>query len=39
MEKIIRDFELHSVEGIKECFENGVHPNDAVKMGDHLFMN
>ena len=27
-EKIIGDIEEHSVEGIKECFENGVNPND-----------
>ena len=27
-EKIIDDIELHSVEGIRECFENGVSPND-----------
>ena len=27
-EKIIGDIELHSVEGIRECFENGVSPND-----------
>lgn len=25
--KIIKDIELHSVQGIKECFENGVSPN------------
>ena len=25
--KIITDIELHSVQGIKECFENGVSPN------------
>jgi Ankyrin repeat len=25
--KIITDFELHSVEGIRECFEHGVDPN------------
>lgn len=31
LQKIIIDFELHSVEGIKECFENGVNPNDTVK--------
>jgi hypothetical protein len=29
--KIITDFELHSVEGIRECFENGVDPNLIVK--------
>jgi ankyrin repeat protein len=27
-DKIIGDIEEHSVEGIKECFENGVNPND-----------
>jgi hypothetical protein len=30
LQKIITDFELHSVEGIKECFENGVNPNEIV---------
>ncbi len=30
LQKIITDFELHSVEVIKEYFENGVHPNDTV---------
>ena len=29
-QQIITDFELHSVEGIKNCFENGVNPNDTV---------
>lgn len=28
IKKIITEIELHSVEGIKDCFENGVHPND-----------
>lgn len=28
LDKLIRDIELHSVEGIKECFQNGVNPND-----------
>ena len=28
---IITHFELHSVEGIKECFEKGVNPNEMVK--------
>ncbi len=28
LDKIIVEIELHSVEGIKECFENGVSPND-----------
>ena len=27
LEKIITDIELHSVEGIRACFENGVSPN------------
>jgi len=27
LEKIIRNIELHSVEGIRECFEHGVSPN------------
>ncbi|MBP6237767.1 MAG: ankyrin repeat domain-containing protein [Saprospiraceae bacterium] len=26
--KIIIDIELHHVEGIRECFENGINPND-----------
>jgi hypothetical protein len=30
LQKIIIDFELHSVEGIRECFENGVDPNEIV---------
>lgn len=28
LQRIIEDIELHSVEGIKECFSNGVNPND-----------
>lgn len=28
LQKIIGDIEEHSVEGIKECFANGVSPND-----------
>jgi hypothetical protein len=28
LQKIVEDIELHSVEGIKECFENGIDPND-----------
>ena len=28
LHKIITSFEIHSVEGIKECFDNGVDPND-----------
>lgn len=31
LQKIIEDIELHSVEGIKECFSNGVNPNDQYK--------
>jgi ankyrin repeat protein len=27
LQKIIGDFEIHSVDGIKECFESGVDPN------------
>lgn len=27
-QKIVGDIETHSVEGIEECFENGVDPND-----------
>lgn len=29
--KIITDIELHSVEGIRECFENGVGTNDTYR--------
>lgn len=29
LEKIIGEIEVHSVEGITECFANGVHPNDT----------
>ncbi len=28
LQKLVTDIELQSVDGIKECFENGVHPND-----------
>ncbi len=28
LQKLITDIELHSVEGIQECFANGIHPND-----------
>ena len=31
LQKIIGDFEIHSAEGIKECFENGVDPNQLYK--------
>ena len=30
-EKIIGDIEVHSVEGIQECFANGVDPNDVFR--------
>jgi hypothetical protein len=35
-QRIITDIELHSVEGIRECFRNGVHPNDMFQ-GRSLF--
>jgi len=28
LRKLITEIELHSIEGIRECFENGVSPND-----------
>lgn len=28
LQKIILDFELQNVEGINECFRNGIHPID-----------
>jgi len=31
LKKIIGEFEVHSVEGIKECFEHGVDPNMIYK--------
>ena len=31
MDKIIGDIEEHSVEGIRECFANGVDPNDTYR--------
>jgi ankyrin repeat protein len=30
LQKIIGDFEIHSVAGIRDCFKNGVSPNDRV---------
>ena len=30
LKKIVIDFELHSIDGIKECFANGVNPNEIV---------
>ena len=29
-QKIITAFELHSIEGIRECFENGIDPNQMI---------
>ena len=31
LQKIIGDFEIHSADGIKECFENGDDPNQIYK--------
>jgi hypothetical protein len=31
LEKIIGDIEIHSVEGIRECFENGISPNHVFR--------
>ena len=31
LKKLITEIELHSIEGIKECFENGVSPNDKFR--------
>ncbi|MFI5186305.1 MAG: ankyrin repeat domain-containing protein [Chitinophagales bacterium] len=31
LQKLIGDIETHSVEGIKECFSNGVNPNDLFR--------
>jgi hypothetical protein len=28
LQKLIVDIEIQSVEGIRECFENGISPND-----------
>jgi ankyrin repeat protein len=30
-EKIIGDIELHDVDGINQCFENGINPNDLFR--------
>ena len=30
LKKIMTAFELHSVEGIRECFENGISPNQVI---------
>jgi ankyrin repeat protein len=29
LQKLYYAFEIHSVEGIRACFENGIHPNDT----------
>src|SRR5437762_2160746 len=31
LQKLIGDIEIHSVEGIKDCFLNGVSPNDLFR--------
>ena len=31
LQRIIGEIEEHSVEGLKECFANGVNPNDHFK--------
>jgi len=31
LQNIITDFELHSVDGIRRAFENGVNPNEVVR--------
>ncbi|HLG39258.1 MAG TPA: ankyrin repeat domain-containing protein [Chitinophagaceae bacterium] len=31
LQKLIEDIEEHSVEGIRECFANGVNPNDLFR--------
>ena len=38
LKKILISFELHSVEGINECFENGTNPNEVVN-GKPLIYN
>lgn len=30
LQKIVEDIEIHSVTGIRECFENGIDPNQLV---------
>lgn len=37
MDKIIGEIEVHSVEGIKECFEHGVSPNATYKDSALIF--
>ena len=31
LQKLVTDIELQSIDGIKECFENGINPNDYFK--------
>lgn len=31
LQKLIQDIEIHSVDGIRECFRNGISPNDKFK--------
>jgi hypothetical protein len=31
LNRIVEEIEMHSVEGIKDCFNNGVNPNDHYK--------
>src|SRR6188768_1851944 len=31
LSELVNRIELHSVEGIKECFSNGISPNDLYK--------
>lgn len=31
LEKLVGDIEIQSVEGIRECFENGISPNDLFR--------
>jgi Ankyrin repeat len=38
LQKIITDFELHSADGIRECFKSGVNPNEIVN-GKPLIYN
>jgi hypothetical protein len=37
LQKLIGDIEVHSVEGIRECFENGVNPNDNFRNEPLIF--
>lgn len=37
LQRIITDFEMHSVEGIQRCFENGVKPNEIVNGSPLIF--